>query len=106
MVIKELSHVYSLTSLVLSVELWTNSLKYGTSQVEKYKNTTTIKHTCSIKIGKVYFSKVITSCYCTQCLRTIDWIRFEGHTGVVRHLQADCWKIVSAADDKTLKVRD
>ena len=39
-----------------------------------------------------------------QCLRTIDWIRSEGHTGVVRHLQADSWKIVSAADDKTLKV--
>ena len=60
--------------------------------------------TCSI--GKVYFSNMITSCYCTQCLRTIDWIRSEGHTGVVRHLQADSWKIVSAADDKTLKVRD
>ena len=29
----------------------------------------------------------------------------EGHTGVVRCLQADTWRIVSAADDKTLKVR-
>ena len=28
----------------------------------------------------------------------------EGHTGVVRCLQADSWRIVSAADDKTLKV--
>lgn len=49
----------------------------------------------------------------------MDWIKSEGHTGVVRllkcylylyvqflcrHLQADSWKIVSAADDKTLKV--
>ena len=57
-----------------------------------------------------------------QCIRTIDWIRSEGHTGVIRydlcttkhyfiiilycgrHLQADSWKIISAADDKTLKV--
>lgn len=58
-------------------------------------------------------------------MRTIDWIKSEGHTGVVRyamacvyhsftivcvvlvlfrHLQADGWKLVSAADDKTLKV--
>ena len=28
----------------------------------------------------------------------------EGHTGVVRCLQADTWRIVSAADDKTIKV--
>ena len=39
-----------------------------------------------------------------QCVNTLDWIRSEGHTGVVRHLQANRWKMVSAADDKTLKV--
>ena len=57
-------------------------------------------------LANFIFSNMITSCYCTQCLRTIDWIRSEGHTGVVRHLQADSWKIVSAADDKTLKVTE
>ena len=39
-----------------------------------------------------------------QCTRTVDWISSEGHRGVIRHLQADNWKIVSAADDRTLKV--
>ena len=74
--------------------------------------------------------EIIQAVLCTlylQCIQTIDWIRSEGHTGVIRyysqhacitytvyvlsfsfvifrHLQADGWKIVSAADDKTLKV--
>ena len=41
---------------------------------------------------------------CLQCVHTLDWIHSEGHTGVIRHLQANHWKMVSAADDKTLKV--
>ncbi|EEC18260.1 transducin beta chain, putative [Ixodes scapularis] len=39
-----------------------------------------------------------------HCLRTLDWIKSEGHTGVVRCLQADRWRIVSAGDDRALKV--
>lgn len=39
-----------------------------------------------------------------HCLRTLDWIKSEGHTGVVRCLQADQWRIVSAGDDRALKV--
>ncbi len=63
------------------------------------------------------------------CLSTLDWMSAEGHTGasevgrkksgtrltsllffpyncagVIRCLQADPWRIVSASDDKTLKV--
>uniref|UniRef100_A0A1I7XSN9 WD_REPEATS_REGION domain-containing protein n=1 Tax=Heterorhabditis bacteriophora TaxID=37862 RepID=A0A1I7XSN9_HETBA len=38
------------------------------------------------------------------CIHTIDWKLAEGHTGVVRCLQADIWRIVSAADDRTIKV--
>ncbi|XP_037774868.1 WD repeat-containing protein 5B-like [Penaeus monodon] len=30
----------------------------------------------------------------------------EGHTGVIRCLAADPWRIVSASDDKTIKVWD
>ncbi|KAJ8302090.1 hypothetical protein KUTeg_021077 [Tegillarca granosa] len=39
-----------------------------------------------------------------DCINTIDWKAAEGHTGVVRCLQADSWRLVSAADDKTIKV--
>ena len=38
------------------------------------------------------------------CLSTLDWMSSEGHTGVIRCLQADSWRIVSSSDDKTLKV--
>ena len=38
------------------------------------------------------------------CLSTLDWMSSEGHTGVIRCLQADTWRIVSSSDDKTLKV--
>ena len=38
------------------------------------------------------------------CSRTLDWMTSEGHTGVIRCLQADSWRIVSSSDDKTLKV--
>jgi len=41
-----------------------------------------------------------------ECVRTLDWMSSEGHTGVIRHLQADDWRIISAADDKTIKVWD
>jgi len=41
-----------------------------------------------------------------ECLRTLDWMSSEGHTGVIRCLQADEWRIISAADDKTIKVWD
>lgn len=39
-----------------------------------------------------------------RCLQTLDWKLSEGHTGVVRCLQVDAWRIVSAADDRTVKV--
>lgn len=39
-----------------------------------------------------------------QCLETLDWVRSEGHKGVVRNIQADHWRVVSASDDKTVKV--
>lgn len=39
-----------------------------------------------------------------ECLRTLDWMSNEGHTGVIRCLAADEWRIISAADDKTIKV--
>ncbi|KHJ91885.1 WD domain, G-beta repeat protein [Oesophagostomum dentatum] len=39
-----------------------------------------------------------------RCMHTIDWKLAEGHTGVVRCLQVDTWRIVSAADDRTIKV--
>lgn len=39
-----------------------------------------------------------------RCLQTLDWKLREGHTGVVRNLQVDAWRIVSAADDRTVKV--
>ena len=39
-----------------------------------------------------------------DCVNMIDWKAAEGHTGVVRCLQADNWRLVSAADDKTIKV--
>jgi len=39
-----------------------------------------------------------------ECLNTLDWMSNEGHTGVVRCLQADEWRILSAADDKMIKV--
>ena len=38
------------------------------------------------------------------CLSTLDWMTSEGHTGVIRCLQADTWRIVSSSDDKTIKV--
>jgi len=41
-----------------------------------------------------------------ECERTLDWMSSEGHTGVIRDLQADDWRIISAADDKTIKVWD
>ncbi|XP_014676127.1 PREDICTED: F-box/WD repeat-containing protein pof1-like [Priapulus caudatus] len=31
-------------------------------------------------------------------------MKSKGHTGVVRCLQADSWRILSAADDRTIKV--
>ena len=34
----------------------------------------------------------------------LDWMTSEGHTGVIRCLQADTWRIVSSSDDKTIKV--
>ena len=39
-----------------------------------------------------------------SCLNTLDWMNHEGHTGVIRCLQADDWRILSAADDKMIKV--
>ena len=39
-----------------------------------------------------------------SCLNTLDWMNSEGHTGVIRCLQADDWRILSAADDKMIKV--
>jgi len=39
-----------------------------------------------------------------ECLNTLDWMSGEGHTGVIRCLQADEWRILSAADDKMIKV--
>ena len=39
-----------------------------------------------------------------QCCQKIDWISKEGHRGVIRTLQADSWRVVSGADDKTIKV--
>ena len=39
-----------------------------------------------------------------ECLKTLDWMSNEGHTGVIRCLQADDWRILSAADDKMIKV--
>eukprot|EP00054_Salpingoeca_dolichothecata_P014621 m.82899 g.82899 ORF g.82899 m.82899 type:complete len:830 (-) comp21086_c0_seq1:117-2606(-) len=39
-----------------------------------------------------------------ECLDTLDWIRSEGHTGVIRQIQADKWRVISASDDKTIKV--
>ena len=39
-----------------------------------------------------------------SCINTLDWISNEGHTGVIRCLQADHWRILSAADDKVIKV--
>lgn len=41
-----------------------------------------------------------------QCCQKIDWISKEGHRGVIRTLQADSWRVVSGADDKTIKVRE
>jgi len=41
-----------------------------------------------------------------ECLHTMDWMSGEGHTGVVRCLQTDGSRILSAADDKTIKVWD
>ena len=74
--------------------------------MERYTNTDTRLLTKSLVLLASLF--LVTQLHHVinhmQCLRTIDWIRSEGHTGVVRHLQADSWKIVSAADDKTLKV--
>lgn len=40
-----------------------------------------------------------------QCCQKIDWISKEGHRGVIRTLQADSWRVVSGADDKTIKVK-
>merc|ERR1719319_1140374 len=40
------------------------------------------------------------------CLQTMDWMTGEGHTGVVRCLQVVGSRILSAADDKTIKVWD
>lgn len=39
-----------------------------------------------------------------ECCQRIDWISKEGHRGVIRTLQADSWRVVSGADDKTIKV--
>jgi F-box/WD-40 domain protein 7 len=40
-----------------------------------------------------------------DCCQKIDWISKEGHRGVIRTLKADSWRVVSGADDKTIKVR-
>jgi F-box/WD-40 domain protein 7 len=40
-----------------------------------------------------------------ECCQKIDWISKEGHRGVIRTLKADSWRVVSGADDKTIKVR-
>ena len=40
-----------------------------------------------------------------DCRQKIDWISKEGHRGVIRALKADSWRVVSGADDKTIKVR-
>lgn len=40
------------------------------------------------------------------CMDTLDWIRSEGHTGVIRCLQADRWRLVSGSDDKCVKIWD
>lgn len=37
-------------------------------------------------------------------MATLDWVRSEGHKGVIRNLKFDSWLMISAADDKTLKV--
>jgi F-box/WD-40 domain protein 7 len=39
-----------------------------------------------------------------ECCQKIDWISKEGHRGVIRTLKADSWRVVSGADDKTIKV--
>ena len=39
-----------------------------------------------------------------ECCQKIDWISKEGHRGVIRALKADSWRVVSGADDKTIKV--
>lgn len=39
-----------------------------------------------------------------QCLDTLNWT--EGHAGVIRQIQVDHWRVVSASDDKTVKVWD
>ncbi|UJR31791.1 hypothetical protein I4U23_019269 [Adineta vaga] len=41
-----------------------------------------------------------------ECCQKIDWISKEGHRGVIRALKADSWRVVSGADDKTIKVWD
>ncbi|CAF2723881.1 unnamed protein product [Rotaria sp. Silwood2] len=41
-----------------------------------------------------------------ECCQKIDWISKEGHRGVIRTLKADSWRVVSGADDKTIKVWD
>lgn len=41
-----------------------------------------------------------------ECSQRIDWISKEGHRGVIRTLKADSWRVVSGADDKTIKVWD
>ncbi|CAF3358346.1 unnamed protein product [Rotaria socialis] len=41
-----------------------------------------------------------------ECCQKLDWISKEGHRGVIRTLKADSWRVVSGADDKTIKVWD
>jgi len=58
-----------------------------------------------IIIFKILFAGIkIWNLASGDCLSTLDWKTSEGHTGVIRCLQANAWRMVSASDDRTLKV--